>query len=69
LTDLQEILGLKNDIANAQIMLERIKPFTPGEFTGSAGFFIGWHAYQSAEADKKLEKTWKQLKAHKIFWA
>ena len=69
LTDLQEILGLKNDIANAQIMLERIKPFTLGEFTGSAGFFIGWHAYQSAEADKKLEKTWKQLKAHKIFWA
>ena len=68
LSELQEILGLQNDLANAQIMLERIKPFASGEFTGSAGFVIGWHAYQSAEADKRLEKTWKQLKTHKIFW-
>ena len=69
LADLQEILGLQNDLANAQMMLERIKAFAPGEFTGSAGFVIGWHACQSAEADKRLDKTWKQLKAHKIFWA
>jgi CHAD domain-containing protein len=68
LADLQEILGLQNDLANAQLMLERIKPFAPGDFTGSAGFLIGWHACQSAVADKRLEKTWKQLKAHKIFW-
>jgi inorganic triphosphatase YgiF len=69
LAELQEILGLQNDLANAQMMLERIKPFAPGDFSRSAGFVIGWHACQSAEADKRLEKTWKQLKAHKIFWA
>lgn len=68
LADLQEILGLQNDLANAQLMLERIKLFAPGDFTGSAGFLIGWHTCQSAAADKRLEKTWRQLKAHKIFW-
>ena len=69
LAELQEILGLQNDLANAQLMLERIKPFATGDFSRSAGFVIGWHACQSAEADKRLEKTWKQLKAHKIFWS
>jgi CHAD domain-containing protein len=68
LTDLQEILGLQNDLANAEIMLERIKACTSGDFSRSAGFVIGWHACTSHSADRRLEKVWKQFRAHKAFW-
>ena len=68
LANLQEILGLQNDLANAQLMLERIRSFTSENFKASAGFVMGWHSHNSATANLKLEKTWKKLKAHKIFW-
>lgn len=69
LAELQEILVLQNDLANAQMMLERIQQYTSLDFSGSAGFVLGWHAHHSAEADKKLERTWKKLKTHKVFWS
>jgi inorganic triphosphatase YgiF len=68
LANLQEILGHHNDLANVQIMLERIKPFAEGNFTQSAGFITGWHACNSQRADQKLQKTWKRLKDQKPFW-
>ena len=69
LADLQEILGLQNDLANAAIMLDRIKPYASGDFSRSAGFVIGWHACNSHSADRRLEKVWKQFRAHKAFWS
>jgi inorganic triphosphatase YgiF len=68
LADLQEILGLQNDLANAAIMIDRIKPYAARDFSRSAGFVIGWHACNSNSADRRLEKVWKQFRAHKVFW-
>ena len=68
LSQLQDLLGLHNDLANATLMLERIAPFSKEQFPQAAGFVMGWHACQSDAADKRLEKAWKRLKAHKIFW-
>ena len=68
LGELQDLLGLHNDLANAQMMLERITPLAKEPFPQAAGFVMGWHARQSDTADKSLEKAWKQLKAQKVFW-
>jgi inorganic triphosphatase YgiF len=68
LGQLQDLLGLQNDLANAQIMLERISTFTKEPFPKAAGFVLGWHACQSDAADKRIDKAWKKLKAHKTFW-
>jgi len=69
LSNLQEVLGHHNDLANVKIMLERCKPFADGDFDESAGFITGWHACNSQRADQKLQKNWKRLKKNKSFWS
>ncbi len=68
LAELQDLLGLHNDLANATLMLERIAPLSKEPFPQAAGFVLGWYACQSEAADKRLDKAWKRLKAHKSFW-
>ena len=69
LSALQEILGLHNDLANAQIMLERLQSFAEDDFSQSAGFIMGWHACNGHAADQKIEKTWKRFRSDPAFWS
>ena len=68
LRQLQDLLGLQNDLANAQTMIERIKAFAPGDFSTSAGFVIGWQACNSQAADRRIGKSWRRLKRQTPFW-
>lgn len=68
LRQLQDLLGVHNDLANAQSMMERIKDFAPGDFSGSAGFVLGWHACNSQTADRHIAKAWRRLKRQTAFW-
>lgn len=68
LRQLQDLLGVHNDLANARIIMEKIKNFSPGDFSRSAGFILGWHACNSQSADRDIAKAWRRLKRQTAFW-
>ena len=69
LVQLQNSLGVHNDLAGAQAMLGQLKSDGNGNFAQSAGFVLGWYACQSEQADAKILKQWKRVHKLPRFWA
>jgi inorganic triphosphatase YgiF len=68
LVPLQNSLGVSNDLAGAQDMLNRLSAREQGDFSRSAGFILGWFSAQSETADAKIEKQWKTFRKMPVFW-
>lgn len=68
LVDLQESLGIQNDLASARTMLKRLETMNQGHFAYSAGFILGWYASQGELAEAKMVKQWKKVRKLSHFW-
>jgi len=64
--ELQEELGLLNDLATAQELLARIDGATP-EKARAIGIVLGWCAQAASADDKQLAKRWKNFTETKPF--
>ncbi|MEL6961160.1 MAG: CYTH and CHAD domain-containing protein [Pseudomonadota bacterium] len=66
---LQDDLGLLNDVAVAEGLLEDLMA-RPGkrDIGGAAGVVIGWHARGVAAAEPKLRKDWQGFASAFPFW-
>jgi hypothetical protein len=65
---LQNSLGISNDLAGAQEMLNRLSAQELGDFSCSTGFILGWFSSQTETADAKIDKQWKKFRKMQTFW-
>jgi len=68
MVQLQNSLGVHNDLAGAQAMLNRLKADGGDNFAAAAGFVLGWYACQGEAADANIVKQWKQVRKLPRFW-
>ena len=68
LVDLQESLGIQNDLASAQAMLTRLDGVSHDPFPYASGFLLGWYASKGALAEAKIAKQWKAVRKLPRFW-
>jgi CHAD domain-containing protein len=64
--ELQEELGLLNDLATAQELLARLDGSTPDK-ARAIGIVLGWCAHAASANDKQLAKRWKNFTETKPF--
>lgn len=69
LVPLQNSLGISNDLAGAQEMLNRLSAQELGDFSCSTGFILGWFSSQTETADAKIDKQWKKFRKMQKFWS
>jgi len=63
---LQEELGLLNDLATAEVLLARLDGSTPDK-ARAIGIVLGWCAHAASADDKQLAKRWKSFTETKPF--
>jgi inorganic triphosphatase YgiF len=65
---LQELLGIRNDIAGAKTYFKELRKEIDPEAERILSFIQGWYAREAAVADKAISKSWKKFKRADIFW-
>ena len=69
LADLQDLLGLRNDIVVARVYLKELRDEMGPEADRILEFIRGWYAREAEGADKAIGKSWKKFQREDIFWA
>ena len=69
LVQLQNSLGIHNDLSGAAAMLARLRILDQDNFAQASGFVMGWYACQNEAADAKIEKQWRKVRNLPRFWA
>jgi len=64
--ELQEELGLLNDLATAHDLLGRLDGTTPDK-ARAIGIVLGWCAHAASANDKQLAKSWRDFTGAKLF--
>jgi CHAD domain-containing protein len=68
LADLQDLLGLRNDIVVARVYLKELRDEMGPEADRILEFIRGWYAREAEGADKAIGKSWKKFQREDIFW-
>ncbi|MFM7053739.1 MAG: CHAD domain-containing protein [Bacteroidota bacterium] len=66
--EIQDYLGMRNDIVNAEILLLKISNNLSQSVQFTAGKIIGWHTYASSCSSKKLLKKWRKFNSASQYW-
>ena len=67
-SNLQDILGAKNDAVMARHFLAKLSETSDGGTDRATGFVLGWYAREASAADKRLSGSWKKFKRARDFW-
>jgi len=67
-SELQEYLGVYNDIVNAEILLQKTSINLSHSAQFTAGKILGWHVHANLISTKKLFKRWKKFCQASDYW-